>query len=176
MKKIKYIEKQVLFIENQRFRQIWIRIGFVLMPVATLLYALLYTTNSVNQFGNSKLPGSVVILLGIIFGIALPLLFYVAELRVRITSDGVLVKFFPFQLSWEFYSYSEIKTFEKVQYHPLREYGGWGIRYGLHGKAYNVSGNMGIRLTFLNGKKLLIGSQKSGEFESVLQKIKNGGS
>jgi hypothetical protein len=39
------------------------------------------------------------------------------------------------------------------------EYGGWGIKYGKMGKAYNVSGNRGVQLEFTDGKRLLIGSQ-----------------
>jgi hypothetical protein len=170
MKKIKSIEKQILFIENQRFRQIWVRV-FIIIPLAIALYALFYNTIPGNHSANYQIPESTVILFIILFGIALPVLFYIAELRVRITSDGIYVKFFPFQLSWLFFPLSDIRNFEKIQYRPLRDYGGWGIRYGLHGKAYNVYGNMGIRFTFSNGKKLLIGSQKPDEFESVLQKI-----
>jgi hypothetical protein len=169
MKKTNTIEKQILFSENQRFRQVWIRV-IILLPIV-ILFVLVYKTVSGFQSVNSPMPDSLVILLALLFGIALPLLFFIAELRVRITEDGIYVKFFPFHLSWLFYPLSDIRNFERVQYHPIREYGGWGIRYGLHGKAYNVSGNKGIRLTFCNGKKLLIGSQKSDEFESVLQKI-----
>ncbi|MHC4187375.1 MAG: hypothetical protein ACYSRQ_04200 [Planctomycetota bacterium] len=47
-------------------------------------------------------------------------------------------------------------------YRPIKEYGGWGIRYGFgeSGKAYNVKGNQGLQLVFENGKRLLIGTQK----------------
>lgn len=43
-----------------------------------------------------------------------------------------------------------------------RDYGGWGIRYGRKGKAFNVFGSRGLQLEFTNGKRLLIGSQKTG--------------
>ena len=53
-------------------------------------------------------------------------------------------------------------------YNPIREYGGWGIRYGLKSKAYNVHGNHGVQLELLNRKRLLIGSQRSEEFANAL--------
>lgn len=172
MKKIKSIQKQILFSENQKFRQIWVRVLIIITFTITLI-TLFYGTMPGRHSDNSQIPELIIILLIILFGISLPVLFYIAELRVRITNDGIYVKFFPFHLSWLFYPLSDVRNFEKIQYRPLREYGGWGIRYGLHGKAYNVSGNMGIRLTFLNGRKLLIGSQKSDEFGSVLHGICN---
>jgi hypothetical protein len=53
-------------------------------------------------------------------------------------------------------------------YRPIRDYGGWGIRYGRNGKAYNVSGNRGVMLEFSHGQKLLIGSQKPGDLANAI--------
>ena len=53
-------------------------------------------------------------------------------------------------------------------YNPIRDYGGWGIRWGTKGKAYNVSGNRGLYLEFSDGKQLLIGLQKPEEFVEAL--------
>ncbi len=51
----------------------------------------------------------------------------------------------------------------------MKEYGGWGIRYGMKGMAYNVSGNRGVQLEFETGKRLLIGSQRPEELVSQIQ-------
>ncbi|MHC4338483.1 MAG: hypothetical protein ACYSTG_11155 [Planctomycetota bacterium] len=59
-------------------------------------------------------------------------------------------------------------------YKPIREYGGWGIRYSFRkgiGRAYNMSGNKGVQLVFKNGKKLLIGSQKPDELAQAINSI-----
>ena len=48
---------------------------------------------------------------------------------------------------------------EASTYSLLKDYGGWGIRYGRKGKAYNVSGNKGVLLTLADGKNGLIGSK-----------------
>lgn len=47
------------------------------------------------------------------------------------------------------------------QYRPLMEYGGWGIRLGLSGWAYNVRGREGVQLKLKGAKPLLIGSQRA---------------
>jgi hypothetical protein len=45
-------------------------------------------------------------------------------------------------------------------YRPLLEYGGWGIRFGRQGMAYNARGNRGVQLLLADGRKVLIGSQR----------------
>jgi len=91
-------------------------------------------------------------------------------LITEVRSDGIYLKFVPFHFKFKYYPYGEIKSYEVTEYKPIREYGGWGIRYRLNGKAYNVYGNKGIQLTFKNNKKLLIGTQKPEEFYLAIQK------
>ena len=57
------------------------------------------------------------------------------------------------------FDFDSIEKAEAHSYSPLRDYGGWGIRYGGKGKAYNVSGNKGVLLMLKDGKNVLIGSQ-----------------
>ena len=54
---------------------------------------------------------------------------------------------------------------------PIRDYGGWGIRYGPGGKACNISGKHGVQIELLNGERLLIGSRRSEEFISAIQYV-----
>ena len=54
-------------------------------------------------------------------------------------------------------------------YRSFREYGGHGIRYGSKGKAYTVSGDRGVQIELLNGKQLLIGSQRAEELVQAIQ-------
>jgi hypothetical protein len=51
----------------------------------------------------------------------------------------------------------------------LRDYGGWGIRKGRSGWAYNVSGDRGVRLTYTDGETLLIGSQRADELAKAIE-------
>lgn len=46
-----------------------------------------------------------------------------------------------------------------VEYDPIREYGGWGIR-GIPVRALNARGRLGVLLTLPNGRTMLIGSQR----------------
>ena len=65
-----------------------------------------------------------------------------------------------------------MSQYQTRQYKPIREYGGWGIRYGRGGKAYNVSGNKAVQLVLKNGKRLLIGSQRPDKLVEAIGSVR----
>jgi len=103
--------------------------------------------------------------------LSIPVFLCYLKLTVQIDSRAIHVHFFP--LLKKDIMVSEIAEWKARKYKPLLEYGGWGVRWGPSGKAYNVSGSWGVQLKFINGKKLLIGSQKAEEFASAIAKAKN---
>ncbi len=114
--------------------------------------------------------------IGIALNIALVALFLFANLKTEMTTAGISVRFFPFHLSAKHFSWDEISKAEVRRYDPLSEYGGWGIKgaFFSNGKAYNVSGNMGLQLEFNDGKRLLIGTQKPDEIQAKLLDMQKG--
>jgi hypothetical protein len=64
--------------------------------------------------------------------------------------------------------YSDIQSAEIRVYKPIVEYGGWGYRLGLSGKAYNMRGNEGVQLLLNGGGRVLIGSQRAAELAAVI--------
>ena len=99
--------------------------------------------------------GSVAILISI----GVVCLLYGLKLVTEVRADGLHVRFSPF---WaRVIRFTDIEHCEARTYRPIVEYGGWGIRWGLRGKAYNVRGNRGVQLELSNGKRLLIGSQRA---------------
>jgi len=54
------------------------------------------------------------------------------------------------------------------KYSPLFEYGGWGLRWSLNGKAVNVRGNMGIQVVLKNGSRILIGTSNPEDAKMAL--------
>ncbi len=89
-------------------------------------------------------------------------------LRVEVRSSGLFVRLVPLTRQHRF-EWNEIQSCEARTYRPLREYGGWGVRYGRSGKAYNVHGNRGVQLVFRDGSKLLIGSQRADELAEAIR-------
>ena len=104
-----------------------------------------------------------------IFGIGLPALFLFARLVTKVRNDGIYIRFFPFHWTFRRIAFTEVKQFEARTYRSFREYGGHGIRYSSKGMAYTVSGDRGVQIELLNGKRLLIGSQRAEELSRAIQ-------
>ncbi len=103
-----------------------------------------------------------------IFLSLLAYLIFIASLDTKITANGVFIKFRPFHRKWILFPFENIKEAKSHKYNPIRDYGGWGIRYSTKGKAYNVSGDMGVLIKFSDDTNLLIGSQKHLDLASVI--------
>ena len=103
-------------------------------------------------------------------GILLPLLFWQMKLTMRITQEGIYVRFFPFHFKEKFFDWDSISASYERTYNPLMEYGGWGIKYSFKGNGlvYNTSGNVGLQLNFKDGEPVLIGTQKGEEIKAKL--------
>jgi hypothetical protein len=65
---------------------------------------------------------------------------------------------------------SEITLAQAVQYAPVREYGGWGIRGTRRRRALNARGNQGVLLTRADGTTLLVGSQHPRDLLEALSR------
>lgn len=107
-------------------------------------------------------PGPTWISAPMILGaIALLWMSYVMKLEVWIDQAGIHYRFFPMIVKERLVSFSEIKKYEIRKYSPIADYGGWGTKKSFRwGKAYNVSGNIGLQLYLNNGRKVLFGTQK----------------
>lgn len=157
----------VFYQEVQQFRQPWFWI--IILPISALfLYGMIKQLLFGIPFGSN--PGSDIFLLifGIVFGLLLPFLFYRARLITEVRQNGIYVRFFPFHFSFQKIAFDELKGHQVLTYRPIKEYGGWGIRYGSKGKAYNVSGNRGVQLELRSGQRILIGSQQPEELAQAI--------
>jgi hypothetical protein len=174
-------EGELLIEEVQPWGSAWAGPLLFLSGVALIgFFGYLLVTQLVfgHPVGGRPAPDSVLALLGgmmILIGVALLLLSLGGKLVTEVRSDALYVQHYPLTRRHCF-PYGEIASCEARTYRPIREYGGWGVRYGLggRGKAYNVSGNEGVQLVFASGKRLLIGSKRAGEVAQAIVKAKAG--
>ena len=157
-----------VFREEQRFQQVWV--WFIVLGLAALIwYSAIRQIILRRPYGTRPAPDTLLIIFWLLFGIGLPALILSARLITEVRNDGIYIRFVPFHFSFHKIAFEELKSFEVRKYNALREYGGWGIRYGPQGKAYNVGGNRGVQLELVDGKRILIGSQRPEEFLAALQ-------
>jgi len=153
--------------EVQRFRQPWLWL-LIAGIFGVTVWGFVEQIVLGRPFGQNPAPDTVMMVIALVFGIAFPVLFLVANLTVEVRSDGLYYRFFPFHWSFRRISAETLSKYEVHRYRPIRDYGGWGIRYGRSGKAYNVSGNRGVMLELSDGSRLLIGSQKPEELVNAI--------
>lgn len=154
---------KIYFKEEQQFRQWWnvlLILASVVSGIGFSLYALYQQVVLGKQVGNSPAPNAVLVI--VIFVLLLVLWVYLRlKLEVWIDNKGIHYRFFPLEFKEKIISFAEINKYEVRKYSPLGDYGGWGKKRSLRwGRAYNISGNMGLQLYLNNGKKILFGTQK----------------
>lgn len=110
-------------------------------------------------------PVSAILMPGIIILFVAAL---IATLHVRVyVTDQLIVRFFPFPA--RVLSFSEIVSARVVQYKPITDYGGWGIKWGKSGTAYTISGNMGVKVELENGKHVMIDSKTPAALANAIE-------
>lgn len=172
------LQDSVYFREEQKFHQPWI---WTLLMVMTLAAVILFGYGMIKQlvfgqpWGDRPMSDSALAIVGplvILFTIGMTYLFLKLKLVTEVRDEGLYIRFFP--LSRQIIRYENIEESDVRTYRPLKEYGGWGIRYGRKGKAYNVSGNRGVQLKLSGGKKLLIGSQQPEKLADAITEAMKG--
>jgi hypothetical protein len=159
-----------IYREVQYFRQIWLWL-IILFVAGLMWYNVISRVLFQRSLGSDPIPLSLLSIFWLLFGVGLPLVGFYARLITEVRADGLYIRFVPFHLSYRKIPFDDIEQANVRRYNPLREYGGWGIRWHLKGgRAYNVSGNRGVQLRLAGNRRLLIGSQRP---EALLQAIRS---
>ena len=159
-----------VFKETQRFDQWWLRV----LLIAALLVAInpLFFNFSHTISSRSEITGIITSVL--IITALFATFWFLFKLETRIDDEGVSYRYMPFHRKPRLRRWDKIKSIKVRKYNPIKEFGGWGYRIGLRKKrALNVKGNMGIQIDYKNGRKLLLGTQRPKEVESILNTYTN---
>ena len=152
---------RVLFREEQNFRQtlLVVLIGLIIATEGGFgIYFILY---------KSLIEG----ILSFSLALIICLLLFSIKLVTEVRDDGVFVRFYPFPGSK--IPLEDLISYKATTYSPIKEYGGWGYRLSIlkRSKAYNVSGNEGVRLDYSNGKHIMLGSQNAKKLEKAISDL-----
>lgn len=161
------------FNEIQKFNKPWVKVVLVFFSLVVCFYcSYTYYDRYINhrEIFDSEFIATTIYLIVVFAGLCI--FFSYAKLMTVINKEGVSFLFSPFHRKFRVIEWNEIENFEVVTYRPLLEYGGWGIRFGFKGRAFNVAGNKGLQLTLKNGRRILIGTQKEAELKEFLTHLK----
>ncbi|HET9658751.1 MAG TPA: DUF6141 family protein [Thermomicrobiales bacterium] len=161
-----------LYSETQYSRQSWLALIIALLA---LLGWGLFVQQIVRDkpVGSDPMPDLGVWIIALLLGVVLPLFFLWFRMETTVYPDRVEIRMVPFV--HRRFRPDEIAGAAARSYQPLREYGGWGVRWGLRGfrsnRAYNVKGDQGVQLMLTNGDRVLIGTQRPQELEAAIRSI-----
>jgi len=165
------IQESLVFREVQRFA-LWLRAAIVAGALAMVALCWFVLAETASQQGAAQVFVVIFcVALMVILPVGIAVFFLMLKLETEVRRDGLYIRFFPIHIRYRRFTRADIVRHFACSYRPIRDYGGWGIRFGPQGKAYNVSGNRGVQLVFRDGKRLLIGSQKADELAEAIGAI-----
>lgn len=150
-----------MYYEQQRFRQKWLKaVLYFLLAVSLILGYIIAKQKIMNDWFTAFLPVALIVLLIVLFNFM--------ELHTRIEATGICYRFPPLLPGFRCIEKGKIENITVIRYHPIADYGGWGIRFSRKGRAYTTSGIYGIQIRLLTGKKILLGTQRPEEVYEAL--------
>jgi hypothetical protein len=133
----------------------WMSWGIVATVVAFLVGAY-------QAFAQARADAIVLGLVG------LAMVFLYGGLRVMVTPERLQVRWGVFGIPLLRLRLAELTSVQVHEFSPLREFGGYGIRFNRRMKAYYFRGNRGVLVETERGKKYLIGSDHPERLAAVL--------
>ena len=171
------MDNQLLFREDQQFRSplLWIPLlGVTAFCCGTVLWMISRQVIQDIPFGEDAMSnGRMLVLGGLVILLNVALLAFIASMKLQteVTTAGLFLRFLPLQRKTRLIDMDGVTAVSSVQYRPAMEYGGWGIRYGRNGRAYNVTGNLGVRIDYDNGQHLLIGTRHPDTLKEAIDQM-----
>lgn len=156
---------------NSQRPAIWMVLLILLLFFGLPTAGLIVQIGMQTPFGNNPMSDTGLIL----FSAGMYLvgsLFLFVRLQISIDEKGIYYRFFPFQRKYRLTPFDHITTCYVRESRPLREFGGWGFRYGRKGLAMTISGKFGIQIEKTDGTMpVFIGTSKPEEAEAFLKQI-----
>jgi hypothetical protein len=144
-----------LFHEEQRFWSAWV---WALLLTIDLPFILLLAFTR-----------EMALLFGVIVVSLVAALFALARLVVDVTAEEITISF---HLLWPTrrIRVADVRRAHATTYNSLLEYGGYGVRLGPRGWAFNTGGDEGVLVETNDGRRVMIGSRRAKELEAAIAK------
>jgi len=171
------MKSKVYFEEEQKLDAWWVKFGMVLLLSVSLgpvYYGLIQQIGRGIPWGDKPMSDTGFIIFTVVLTLLMAVvafLVFASKLNTSVRHDGIHLSFFPF-FKKRVIAKDRIERFEVRKYRPIMEYGGYGLRYSLrNGRAYNMKGNTGLQLYLVDGKKILVGTQRSDAIKRAMEKM-----
>jgi hypothetical protein len=151
------------FEERQSFRQWWFLLLVVFVVIGS--WAPAVAALIAGDTADPRWIGALVLVLA---GILFPGWLLLLQLHVIVDAEGVRIRYRGLRVD-RMISFTDVAALAAITYRPIRDYGGWGVRWRGKGRvAYSVSGDRGVQIGLADGTDVLIGSQRADELAAAI--------
>ncbi len=160
----KEIKETVLFTEVQQLGR-WF--ALVVMFSANFLTGFLLVRE---LFFSSHVALEGILILASIFSLVLGITLAMmrAKLELAISTEGVYVRYFPFQRRYVFLPFAVISEMYVRKYDAFSEYGGTGIKGSRSNISYSINSSEGLQIVLKDNSRILIGTEMADHLKSFL--------
>lgn len=156
--------------ERSHLRQWWVIL--ILAPAVVVAWVSFVQQILLGvPFGTEPAPDGAVWLVFLGIGVFLPIFMWKAGLVVEVRDGHLHYRWLPF-VKRRLHG-SDIASVEIRTYRPVRDYGGWGIKYGggERGWSYTTGGDKGVFITCVDGKCFLLGTEDPEGLSRAIEEI-----
>ncbi|MYK67740.1 MAG: hypothetical protein F4022_14920, partial [Gemmatimonadetes bacterium] len=90
-------------------------------------------------------------------------------LNVEVCSDHIFISFGVVQLVRKRIWYKDIEGVRPTTYRPLRDFGGWGIRWRGNRTAWTIRGHQAVAVKLHGGREIYVGSMYPQRLAGAIQ-------
>jgi hypothetical protein len=153
------MNSQPSFTEKSSFPT-WV-FGLVI-SIPTIIYIYHYTKQTTEEYE----------WVGLLIVALVSLLLFTIKLNVIVYSEGLSFTFPPFIIKPKLFKWDDIESMELMNINPLKEFGGWGLRYGRLGTAYTTRGKYILHVKLKNSKSVNFTIANPERFSTIAQEQK----
>lgn len=92
-------------------------------------------------------------------------------LTVLLRDDGIVVHLGAVPLIRTSILFRDIRSLRSVEYRPIREFGGWGVRGTARRRAWTARGSRAVLLELDDGREVLLGSDHPQRLEERIRTL-----
>ncbi|MFW6181464.1 MAG: DUF6141 family protein [Spirochaetota bacterium] len=159
--------------EVQKPRQWWLLVMISLIAATAWFLALSRLLFGVN-IGPEPPPEWLLAMMWALFGVGFPLFFAFNRMVTVVDERRVQVTFTPLRWYRKELEVDRIRSCQPITYHPLKHFGGWGVRSRRGTRAVTMCGNRGVAL-IVDNADWLIGSARPEELCSAIRRAQGAG-
>ena len=123
--------------------------SWIFWPIASIPLSIYLYEKIVHPADSEPLDWFGLVILAIV-----GLFIFAIKLHVTINTEGITYKYPPFHIKPKQLTWANIESAELMKINPLKEFGGWGLRYGKLGTAYTTRGRYILHIVQKKGKPI----------------------